>query len=116
MRLARLRIAEGWSDEEIYDELDRVLPTGLHLRNRRMAEAFIAEVRGPAKGWKDVDNWGRLDFLDHVKKDKRDGRSGSKRSVAERVHLSPTALFSRLAKVRKPGESWPSGQKGPRTG
>lgn len=83
---------------------------GFHLDALQLA----AEERAkPPVDWRDVDKWTREDFIARVEQDKREKRSGSKGSIAERVFLSPTALWRRWERVRHDGEPWPSGNKGP---
>jgi len=75
-------------------------------------ELAIKRASGLAH-WRDVDRWTRLDFIDHVRRDQRDGRSGSKRSIATRAEMSASALWRRWERVREIGEAWPSARKGP---
>ena len=89
------------------DYVERVLDAAIAGASRRSLD--------PAMRWHnaDVDSWTRDEFAARIRQDQRDGRTGSKTSIAHRVSMSPTALWRRWEAVRLDGERWPSGKKGP---
>jgi hypothetical protein len=77
------------------------------------AEA-VAAMEGRAKAtWRNVETWAEQDFVDHVKQDQEDDRTGGYRSVAQRcVGYSAWQLLRRWQKISG-GKSWPSGINAP---
>jgi hypothetical protein len=63
------------------------------------------------KTWREVESWTEGDFVERVRMDQTDHRTGSYRSVAERTEgWGPTALLRRWQKVSG-GKPWPSGNE-----
>lgn len=80
-----------------------------HMEALKNAIASVAR----RTSWGKPEAWTREDFIHHVTLDLRDGKSGSKRRIAQLVAMSPTALWRLWEKVRREDEPWPSGRKGP---
>ena len=83
-----------------------------HLEALKLA---IERRARPPVGW-EVRRWTREDVIAAVEQDKREGGSGSKWRIGNRARTygyDPSAVWRRWEQVRREGESWPSGNKGP---